>query len=150
VADSTSKDVGVIAAIGLAILIYLYLSKPKVSLQQASNGAPKNCGCGGGCGACSQSGPPSINVTTPPNVAGGKATAGRSVLHGGRHGYASQDNAGPPAPGSNASAPGSGAQWQGIRQTGSTLTPASAPHSPSAPTGKGVWSANATPTGVPA
>jgi hypothetical protein len=135
-ADSTSKDAGLIALIGLAILIYFYLSKPKTALTQTRSG----CGCNG---------QPAVNSTVPTNPARGRSTSSPKLTVGTGWGRAAGDNAGAAAPGSNSLAPGSGANWQGLRQTGATtLTPSAAPNSPSTPVGNGVYAANAFVTGV--
>lgn len=118
----TSKDAGGLVLVVAAILIYLYLRKPKVPLTSRGTG----CGCGAA----------GVNLTTPANP----TTRGRlPYLKMGPTGRASNDNAGPAAPGSNRWAPGSGAQWQALQSA------SSAPSAPIAPRG---WSGNTTVTAV--
>lgn len=142
---NTNKDSGLLIMLAGVVLLFLYLSKPRGnSLTTASPSASTGAGC---CDPCGKShGAPRTNVTTPVNPAVGTTTATGSTLTQAAAGTAVSDYAGPSAPGSNASAPGSGANWQGLRQQRrSSLTPSSAPHSPIAAVG---WMADATVTAV--
>jgi hypothetical protein len=133
---TVNKDTGTLLLIVGGVLLYFYLTKPKGNALQKSG-----CGCGGAA----------VNATTPTTPAMGRSASPTLTSSAGANGTAAADYGGPAAPGSNTSAPGSGAQWQGVRQRRQTpLTPTSAPSSPSTPVGSNVWSANATPIGVSA
>lgn len=138
--NPNSKETQTLILIAAVILLYLWWSKPKGNLLQSPTGG---AGAGSGCG-CNGS---RVNVTNPPNPTAGKPTATLSSTSKGRKTRA--DQSGAAAPGGNASAPGSGAQYQGVKtHKASSLTPASAPNSPYSPVGSNVWVGNATPAVV--
>jgi hypothetical protein len=144
-ATSSKDDVAFILAAAAAVLLYMWLSKPKgsalVATTPASTGTSSGCGCSGGAahGSPVSAG---INATTPINPAQGTTRFGNANAKA--H---AADYGGAAAPGSNLSAPGSGANWPALRQQrASGTTPASTPGSPSIPTG--IWAANATVTQV--
>jgi hypothetical protein len=127
------------------IFALLYLSgKMKAGLAMpgspASSYGPQGSSCNG-----------QVNATTPVT-----ATIGRTARPGGSRAFSSvyanggqADYAPTPAPGSNANAPGSGGNWQGLHtRSASGLTPPNSPSSPSLPAGAGVYVAAANPAYV--
>jgi hypothetical protein len=109
----------------------------------SSGGGSRSCG---GCGGAPTA---QVNVTTPVTPTAGRVARPGKSLSGVYSNGGQADHTPNAAPGSNSNAPGSGGNWQGLQTAAaSTLTPASAPNSPSIPTGASILVASATPAYV--
>jgi hypothetical protein len=143
-----AKDSRAFPALVLAVVILVWLNWNKFAGAKSAGSRPgaPNSPAGSGCGCGCSGGPTAVNATTPINPTTGSSSS-TTVL---QTPYVSGGfNTPKRAPGSNASAPGSGGNWQGVRTRRATgLTPQSAPNAPVLPVGKGVWVANATPATV--
>jgi hypothetical protein len=132
---SPKSDAQGLALLVLAIGLYLWWTGRKV----ANSSTITNTGCG--CHGASAGG-----FTTPRNPSA--SNRGSSpVLTGAPRG--SGANVPPSVPGSNASASGSGGNWQGANTSpGTSLSPPTTPSAPSIATGSNVWVAHSKPAVV--
>lgn len=136
-------------AAGLLILVAIwYLGKRGYGSSAASapNQPSNPSDPARGCGCDSNSGV--MNATAPDNPV---SASSRSLSNSLGTPGAAGDLAGSLAPGSNADAPGSGGNWQGLRtRTRGVLTPPDIPASPIAPTSNYVMIAYSNPAMVSA